>query len=76
MSVCLVVCLSAIFSAILRPITTKFGEYIGRCSGQFRFSSQPAAPAHPSGEEIDKKPSFVDFSRFDFLKINIIALAS
>jgi hypothetical protein len=65
--VCVCVCLSALFSAILHPISIKLGRPVGRCSVQFRFSGQPAAP--PSGGEIDEKSAFFEFLRFDFLKI-------
>jgi hypothetical protein len=64
---CLSVCLSAVFTAIFWPILIKFGGYVGRCYGQYRFSNQPAAP--PSGGEIDKKRRFVNFSCFHFFKI-------
>ena len=72
--VCVYVCLFALFSAIFHPISIKLGGYIGPRSGQYRFPNRPAAP--PSGGEINEKPTFLYFSRFDFLKIEIFEIES
>jgi hypothetical protein len=57
-----------------QPISITLGGYVGQCSGQYRFSSQPPAP--PSGGDINENPSFFQFSGFDFLKICRVELES